>query len=146
MENIFSHFEINQSKRSTMNFLRDEIGVNLSYKTISNMLSNSLYNGEYRGIVYYYPSIIDKKRFDKVQLLLKRNISSNTANRVYLFSSLLVCSYCNHNIGGFNTKHNDKFFFNYRCNFNYYRKLCDNNRCISEKKLKKRLLNNLNYN
>lgn len=140
VENIFSHFETHQSKRATMNFLRDELGINLSYKTISNMLRNSLYKGEYRGIVDYCPSIIDKKRFDKIQLLLKRNISTNTSNRVYLFSSLLVCSHCNHNIGGFNTKHNDKFFFNYRCNYNYYRKLCDNNRCISEKKLERKVI------
>lgn len=140
VENIFSHFETHQSKRATMNFLRDELGINLSYKTISNMLKNSLYKGEYRGIVDYCPSIIDKKRFDKIQLLLKRNISSNISNRVYLFSSLLVCSHCNHNIGGFNTKHNDKFFFNYRCNYNYYRKLCDNNRCISEKKLERKVI------
>lgn len=140
VENIFSHFETHQSKRATMNFLREELGVNLSYKTISNMLSNSLYKGEYRGVINYCPAIIDKKRFDKIQLLLKRNISSNTANRVYLFSSLLVCSHCDHNMGGFNTKHNDKFFFNYRCNFNYYRKLCSNNHCISEKKLERKVI------
>lgn len=140
VESIFSHFEIHQSKRSTMNFIRDELGVNLSYKTISNILSNSLYKGEYRGIVNYCPAIIDKKRFDKIQTVLKRNISTNTSNRIYLFSSLLVCSHCNHNLGGFNTKHNDKFFFNYRCNYNYYRKLCDNNRCISEKKIEKKII------
>lgn len=140
VESIFSHFEIHQSKRSTMNFIRDELGVNLSYKTISNILSNSLYKGEYRGIVNYCPSIIDKKRFDKIQTILKRNISTNTSNRIYLFSSLLVCSHCNHNLGGFNTKHNEKFFFNYRCNYNFYRKLCDNNRCISEKKIEKKII------
>ena len=96
VESIFSHFEIHQSKRSTMNFIRDELGVNLSYKTISNILSNSLYKGEYRGIVDYCPAIIDKKRFDKIQTVLKRNISTNTSNRIYLFSrSLLVCSHCN---------------------------------------------------
>lgn len=140
VENIFSHFEIHQSKRATMNYIRDELGVNLSYKTISNMLSNSLYKGEYRGIVDYCPPIIDKNRFDKIQLLLKKNISANTSNRIYLFSSLLVCSHCNHNIGGFNTKHNNKIFFNYRCNYNYYRKLCINNRCISEKKIEKKII------
>lgn len=140
VESIFSHFEIHQSKRSTVNFIRDELGVNLSYKTISNILNNTLYKGEYRGIVDYCPAIIDEKRFDKIQTLLKRNISTNTSNRIYLFSSLLVCSHCNHNIGGFNTKHNDKFFFNYRCNYNYYRKLCDNNRCISEKKIEKKII------
>lgn len=140
VESIFSYFEIHQSKRSTMNFLRDELGVNLSYKTISNILSNSLYKGEYRGIIDYCPAIIDEKRFDKIQTLLKRNISTNSNNRIYLFSSLLVCSHCNHNIVGFNTKHNDKFFFNYRCNHNYYRKLCDNNRCISEKKIEKKII------
>lgn len=140
VESIFSHFEIHQSKRSTMNFIRDELGVNLSYKTISNILSNSLYKGEYRGIVNYCPAIIDKKRFDKIQTVLKRNISTNTSNRIYLFSSLLVCSHCNHNLGGFNTKHNEKFFFNYRCNYNFYRKLCDNNRCISEKKIEKKII------
>lgn len=140
VESIFSHFEIHQSKRSTMNFIRDELGVNLSYKTISNILSNSLYKGEYRGIVNYCPAIIDKKRFDKIQTILKRNISTNTSNRIYLFSSLLVCSHCNHNLGGFNTKHNEKFFFNYRCNYNFYRKLCDNNRCISEKKIEKKII------
>lgn len=140
VENIFSHFEIHQSKRATITFIRDELGVNLSYKTISNILTNSLYKGEYRGILDYCPPIIDKNRFDKIQLLLKRNIYSNTANRVYLFSSLLVCSHCNHNMGGFNTKHNNKFFFNYRCNYNYYRKLCTNNHCISEKKIEKKII------
>lgn len=140
VESMFSYFEIHQSKRATMNFLRDELGVNLSYKTISNMLSNSLYKGEYKGIIDYCPAIISKKRFDKIQTLLKRNISTNSTNRIYLFSSLIVCSHCNHNIAGFNTKHNNKFFFNYRCNHNYYRKLCDNNRCISEKKIEKKII------
>lgn len=140
VETIFSYFEVHQSKRATMNFLRDEMGINLSYKSISNILGNSLYKGEYRGIVDYCPAIIDKERFDKIQTLLKRNIYTNTSNRIYLFSSLLVCSHCNHNIGGFNTKHNDKFFFNYRCNYSYFRKLCDNNRCISEKKVEKKII------
>lgn len=140
VESIFSFFEIHQSKKATMDFIRDELGVNLSYRTISNILINPLYKGEYRGIIDYCPAIIDKRRFDKIQTLLKRNIYTNSTNRIYLFSSLLVCSHCNHNIVGFNTKHNGKHFFNYRCNHNYYRKLCDNNRCISEKKIEKKII------
>lgn len=140
IEAIFSHFETHQSKRGVMNFLREEMNINLSYKAISNILSNSLYKGEYRGIVDYCPAIIDKERFDKIQMLLKRNVYSTKSNRIYLFSGLLVCSHCNHNIGGFSTGYDDKIFFNYRCNHSYFRKLCTNNRCISEKKIEKKII------
>lgn len=140
---IYEQFELTNSKRATLNYLIDKLGLHYSYKTVDRILKEQKYTGEHKGIVDYCPIIIPKERFLNVQNILKNSIRTTSTKRTYLFSGLLSCSHCNHKMAGFITKHNNIDFFNYRCRYNYERKICTNNHCISEKKVEKWLLQNI---
>ncbi len=140
---IFDYFELTHSKRATLNYVIDNLGLNYSYRTVARILGESKYTGIYRDIIDYYPVIISKERFDNVQKISINNVRTTSNTSIYIFTGLLKCSHCNHNLIGYNTVHNKIRYYNYRCRHNYERKLCSNNKCISEKKIEKWLFENI---
>lgn len=140
---IYDQFELTQSKRATLNYVIHNLGLNYSYKTVDRILKEHKYTGVYNDVIDYCPVIINKERFDIIQKLVGNNIRTTSKTNSYIFTGLIVCSHCNHNLIGFNTTHNNIRFYNYRCRHNYERKLCANNHCISEKKVEKWVLKNI---
>lgn len=140
---IYDQFELTHSKNATLKYVINSLGLHYSYKTIDRILKESKYTGIYNDVIDYCPVIIPKDRFDNIQKLLKNNVRTTSQNHIYIFTGLIVCSHCKHKLSGFNTIHNKIYFYNYRCRYNYERKLCSNNHCISEKKIEKWLLKNI---
>ena len=72
---IFDYFELYNSKRATLNYICDKYNVEFDYKTIGRILKNTYYYGHYRGVDNYVwdGGYIDKARFDKIQIMLKKN-------------------------------------------------------------------------
>ena len=62
------------------------------------------------------------------------------AGRVYLFTSLLVCAECKHNLVGYQT---ERGYYYYRCNQHFQRKLCTHRHSQSELRVERWLLDNL---
>lgn len=71
---IFDYFELHNSKRDTLLYLINKYNRYFCYETISRTLRNPLYKGEYRSNPDYCPKIIDPARFDRIQVLAKRNV------------------------------------------------------------------------
>lgn len=143
VDNIFDTFERLQSKRQTLFFINMKYNIDISYKSLTNLLENTLCYGAYRFNENYVhgESYLTKERWLRIQELLKKNIKSNVNNHIYIFSGLLNCIGCSNGlVGSHTTNRTDKLYFYYRCNKGVNEKRCNSKISISENKLEKKLL------
>ena len=132
---MFDYFELHNSKRGTLLYLIEKYNRYFCYETISHALQNPLYKGEYRGNTDYCPKIIEPVRFDRIQVLGKRNVKKRANNRYYVFSGLAQCKECGHALVANTTykQRYDREYTIYRCNTYANTKLCSHNRGNNEK-------------
>lgn len=141
---LLDYFEMHQSKSATLKYFNSKYDP-ISYQTLTNLLTDTLLYGEYKGVPDYVLPYITKQRFDKIQAILKRNSrNSPTPDRVFLFSGMIKCHCCGKNMTG-NYFHRDRItpIFHYRCNQHRLNKICTNNAALNEKKIEAQLLDNL---
>lgn len=142
---LLDHYEMHQSKSATLLYYNSKYDNPMSYKTLSKLLTDTLLYGEYQGIPDYVLPYITKQRYDNIQAILQRNVrQASTPGRIFLFSGMIKCHCCNSTLTG-NFTHPERInpCYNYRCNQNRLNKTCSNNRSITERKLEKQLLDNL---
>ena len=132
VQDAFSFFESNVSQLGTVKYIRETYGVNWCTATFRRMLSETLYTGIYdrggRRNENFCPAIISKEQFDRVQILLSRNARSTPSGRVYIFTSIVKCTECDHNLVGLQTKG----IFYYRCNQHFQRGRCPHKKQVRE--------------
>lgn len=141
---LLDHFEMHQSKCGTLAYYNSKYDP-ISYQTLSNLLTDTLLYGEYKGVSDYVLPYITKQRFDNIQAILKRNARyPQKTDYVFIFSGLLKCRCCGNNlVGNFAGRNRQNPTFTYRCNFYRTKKTCVNNHCLTESKIEKQLLDNL---
>lgn len=145
---LFDHFEATNSKRGTLMYLKEKYQLSrLCHDTIVRSLRNTLYKGEYRGIKDFCPALIDPERFDRIQILAKRDVR-NSRTRTYIFNGLLICSDCGHNMTCQTTvrKRADGKkceYRAYRCNQHYSMHCCDRNKSYREELIEENMLANI---
>ena len=141
---LLDHFEMHQSKSATLRYFNDKYDP-IAYQALSNLLTDTLLYGEYKGVPDYVLPWITKERFDRIQEILKRNSrNSPSPDRVFLFSGMIKCHCCGRNMTG-NYYHRDRItpIFHYRCNHYRLNKICSNKLSLNEKKIEAQLLDNL---
>lgn len=142
---ILEFFEKHQTKRATLGYINIKYGMRMAMNTLNQLLSDTLLYGEYKGVENYVEPYITKERFDRIQDILQRNsrMPANP-NRVFLFSGLLKCPGCGHNmVGNYHLSEGKYHLYNYRCNYAAIHKIHKSMGTISERKLEKQLLDNL---
>ncbi len=143
VQDAFNYFESTVSQRGTVKHIRETYGVNWCQATFRRMLSEPLYTGIYdrggRKNENFCPAIISREQFDKVQSLLKRNARSAPSGKVYIFTSIVKCAECNHNLVGYQTRE----YYYYRCNQHFQRGKCNHNKSVREDMIEKWLFDNL---
>lgn len=148
VQDIFTHFELYNSKRATLHYIQDKYNIELEYDLIGKTLTNTMYYGHYRGVdnYTYDEPYITKNRFDKIQKMLKKNVKERKNTIDYIFSGLLICSKCINNMTGaytnvvINKEGEKRIYINYRCNHHYVKKHCDAKGTFSEIAIEKKLL------
>lgn len=142
---ILEFFETHQSKSATLGYINIKYSLKMTLATLTRLLTDTLLYGEYKGVADYVEPYITKERFDRLQDIQKRNARiPSHPNRVFLFSGLLKCHCCGYNLVGNYSKTDKKYeVHSYRCNANRIQKICTNSQSISEKKIEKQLLENL---
>lgn len=143
---ILDFFETHQSKAATLGYWNVKYGLRKAMPTLTNLLTDTLLYGEYKGIPNYVEPYITKERFDRIQDILRRNARvSHGPNRTFLFSGLLKCPCCGNNLTGNYVSSNGgkNYSFAYRCNAARTRKICSYTKSVSERKIEKQLLENL---
>ena len=144
---ILDYYELHQSKSKTLAYANTKHALTMSITTLTNLLTDTLLYGEYKGVADYVEPYITKERYDNIQEILKRNARySESTPHAFLFSGICKCRVCGRNLVGNHKKSisgNTIGSFNYRCNKYRQSKLCSNNQAISELKIEKQLLANL---
>ena len=145
---MFDYFEATNSKRGTLLYLKEKYNMYLCYDTIVRCLRNPLYKGEYRGDADFCEPLIPPERFERIQLLAKRNVRERGTDRKYIFAGLVICSTCNHYMVGHTTKHprKDGSIYArpaYRCNQHYSSHSCDRSRTYTEEYIEEYFLSHV---
>jgi DNA invertase Pin-like site-specific DNA recombinase len=143
---VLDFFEKHQSKAATLGYINIKYGLKMSMTSLTNLLTDTLLYGEYKGVVDYVEPYITKERFDRIQDILKRNARISPAqNRVFLFSGLIKCPCCGRNLtANYQETNGGKYpVISYRCNAARTRRICSFTKSVSEKKIEKQLLDNL---
>ena len=151
VQDIFTHFELYNSKRATLFYIQDKYNIEVDYKLITNTLTNTMYYGHYRGVDNYVwdEPYISKKRFDKIQKMLIKNVKERKNTIDYIFTGLLKCSECENNLTGahttkvINKRGEKRTYISYRCNHAYQKDHCNSRGTFSEKNLEKKLLESI---
>lgn len=140
---LLDHFEMHQSKSGTLRYFNSKYDP-ISYRTLSNLLTDTLLYGEYKGVPDYVQPWITKQRYDKLQGLLKRNSrNQSSTDRTFLFSGLIKCHCCGRNMVGNFHRRGTKEYLSYRCNKYRLDKVCTNKMALNENKIEAQLLDNL---
>ena len=138
MAAAFEHYARFGSIHATMDYLRQEYGISMLYKSLSTALKNPLYAGRYRENPNYCEPIVSKELFAEVQHgLQSRSVRKNQTHREYIFSGMIVCAECGRTMIGLETQKNYK---SYRCQQATLNHACINHYHIGERKLERDLL------
>lgn len=143
---MFAH----QSRRKAIVYLKTKYNISISYKSLANMLGNTMLCGAYRDNPNYCEGYMSKQEFDKLQEINgEHNVKDNNApNRAYFFTGLIKCPVCGRRLTGsivVKTKPNGKQYRykRYRCVNNAINKHCTFNKTIMENTLQKLMLANI---
>ena len=149
VEDMFKHFSIYSSIRSTLLYVNNKYNMNICYDSMRNYLKNSLYTGIYKNVENYCEPYITKEQYELNQSNIVCNVKSNNKRYDYIFSGLIRCHKCQYKMSGFTHKSHDTRYDKiysykaYRCNRSYNSKSCENRSPIIENKLEKFLINNV---
>lgn len=145
---LFDYFEATNSKHATLVYLKEKYDLpGLCYDTIIRGLKQKLYKGEYKGDTEFCPALIDPVRFDRIQVLAKRDVR-NLKKTSYIFNGLLVCSECGHNMTGNCVRHKLASgriaeYKTYKCSNHYNNHSCGRRGCTKESLLEQYMLDHI---
>lgn len=141
---LLDYYEMHHSKASTVGYINKKYGMNLTVRTLTNILKSTLLYGEYKGIMDYVDAYITKERYDRIQEITHRNArQSYSPKHIFLFSSMVKCYHCGRTLIGNSNLAHGKMYYSLRCNHYRLDKVCINSNSISENKIEKQLLENL---
>ena len=142
---ILDFYETHQSKAATLGYINIKYGMKMTMKKLNTFLTDTLLYGEYKGVPDYVEPYITKERFDRIQDIMKRNARKAVSpNSTFLFSGLMKCPDCGNNLVGNVVTTNGKYkVHTYRCNAARTQKICPFFQTVSERKLEKQMLDNL---
>ena len=137
LQDAFNYFEATVSQRATVKYIRETYGLNWCDATFRRMLKDPLAMGVYdrngRKNDNFCEAVISPAQFERVQKLLGNNAKTSPSGRVYIFTSILVCEECRHNLAGRLTGGH----YYYRCNQHFQR-----GRCPHKKEVREELVEN----
>lgn len=141
---ILDFFECHQSKKATLGYYNVKYDKSMTMQTLTNLLTDTLLYGEYKGVSDYVEAYISKERFDNIQEILKNNVRHNEkTDSVFLFSGILKCPECGCGLSGNRYVRKYTIGYSYRCNRSRIQKLCSFSLAPNEKKIEAQLLDNL---
>ncbi len=133
------------SVRKAGMYVCEKYGITRNYRTWMVTARNELYTGTFHGVEDYCPSYISRSDWERIIIGHEIIKKTQSPDRVYLFTGLIRCPVCGNTLKAtFKTYPNDrtKEYNGYRCN-NGKLRTCAFNHQLSERKIEKYLLNNI---
>ena len=143
VRDLFAYYQAHNSKCGAVRYIFQKYGVIIETKTLTNMISNPLYKGEYRGVKDYCEPIIASEVWEQINAI--KNVRHPPTGRVYIFSGLPICAACGYRMAGryAHTTIDGKEVIYYRCARYYNYRACANSKVIRETTLENWLLENI---
>lgn len=139
---IFEHFSLHHSIRATCFHINKKYGLSKDYRTYSRILKRELYTGKYKTNPNYAPAYITEDQFNLNQEYIKTNIKMHKTKNIYLFSNMMKCPKCGLSfVGKYYDGH--RRYYSYTCSNHKRKNGCDFYKNITEIKLEKYLLENV---
>lgn len=126
---IYKAFRLTYNLQRCVEAVRDEHGISFSETTVSRILRNPVYKGEFRGVPNFCTAIIPEKEWDALQRP-KRVFTASKHRGEYMFSGIVKCAHCGTTMRGLCS--DDKYHM-YQC-----RGGCRN--CITQRELEQKVL------
>lgn len=133
------------SVRKAGMYVCEKHGITRNYRTWMVTARNELYTGTFHGVEDYCPAYVSRADWERIILGHEIIKKTQSPDRVYLFTGLIRCPVCGNTMKAtFKTYPNDrsKEYNGYRCN-NGKLRTCSFNHQLSERKIEKYLLNNI---
>ena len=133
------------SVRKAGMYVCQKYGITRNYRTWMVTARNELYTGTFHGVEDYCPAYVSRADWERIILGHEIIKKTQSPDRVYLFTGLIRCPVCGNTMKAtFKTYPNDrsKEYNGYRCN-NGKLRTCSFNHQLSERKIEKYLLNNI---
>lgn len=131
------HYMLHHSAITTIRYINEKYDLHWTYDHLNRLIHNPILKGQYRDNPNFCEALITPAEWDRLQMTSKKNVK-HASYRVYFFSGLIKCPCCGKTMGGSNMG-GAKY---YRCNNHLYG-ACEMNRYVSERKLEKWLLENI---
>lgn len=139
VEQMLQKFMSCGSMSETQKFVLDTYGVRINYQLLDKALRNKTYCGTAYGVSGMSPPYLTVQQFEKIQSMRKRVVRKTMNDRIYLFSSLIVCGECGLRMVSGTNKSSPTSFYKCRGHATE-RNGCGNRVCMNEKKLETYLL------
>lgn len=121
--------------------LNNKYNLKHSHTMWNRLKDKEIYTGEYRGVKEFCEPYISRE--DWLMIQSRPNIKRAQNNKIYLFTGLIKCPTCGNNLVSYYTARNGVVKYKgYRCKKSVLG-LCEFKESISERKLEKKLLDNL---
>ncbi len=138
VEDAIEHYLLHQSAHATTRYINDKYGLAFNHTRLLKLFKSTLLKGEYRTNTNYCTPLISSDKWDRLQMVISKNVKHASSKRVYLFSGLVKCPHCGRRLGGVC----DRTTKRYRCVDHYYG-ACPMAHTVGEKKLEQWLLDNV---
>lgn len=145
-EDLFRKFFQCHSIRGTSIYMAETYGIVFDQKNFRNLLRNTLYCGEYRGVTDFCEPYLTREQFDEMQRILDTRCVKRTPTGInYVFTSMLICGECGNRLGScYNARGEGRSqrITCYRCSRHSKNNSCGFNAVIMEKTIEQYLFKN----
>ena len=140
---MIEYYKMYRSKQRTINYINEKYSKEYSAYSLDSLFHSSLLYGKYRDIENFCEPYISENEFNELQQMMKMMFPIRSTERIYTFSKLIKCPYCNYYLAGYTSKQvNNRT--KYRCNYRNKVNNCEFDFSIKETKIEKELLNKIN--
>ena len=140
-KDAIEHYMLHQTLTKTCQYLNEKYDKAYHHHHIKGLLTNPILYGSYRDNPNFCEPLITADEFNKLQVMLSKNIKFAPKKHTHLFAGLIVCPLCGSALAGCN---NGKWKY-YRCR-KYYLNVCKFKKNVAETKVEKWLLENIEEN
>ncbi len=141
----FDFFETTGSLRQTHTMLCEKYDDVLLYSSMGRYMNNPLLKGQFRDDPEFCEPLIDPDRFDRIQVLMKKNLRIRKNHRIFVFTGLVQCAECGGSMPGTSTRpaNDEGKYYYYRCLRHYQEKTCPHRGSVSQQHLEEYLIEHI---
>lgn len=145
LRDLLQEVQARHSIRGALTVINDRYDLNMYYNSAHRLIKNPLLYGHYKGVDDFCEGYMSKAEFEALQQSVSRVVRQRATNRIYIFSSLLLCPKCGRRLAGTMSSARNAYgkeykYKRYRCPSAVIESKCEHVKTYGESALEKKLL------